>query len=150
MSLSPEERLAAVDARRAANRAAHAAAHADQQAADMERVADLEEAEGFDRILRINLNGWKAGVGAATLVAARVPLSSERYVKRFEETVSKPKSENLKALHALASACLIYPSAKDEKALYDATMELAPGLLTNVGTAIVQAVQGNVEEEKKD
>lgn len=148
--LTPEERKRAAEARRALLREEHTAAHAEQEAADMERVVDLEDEHGFDRVLRINLRGWKAGSGAATLVAARIPLSSERVVKRFEDTVSKPKAENLKALHLLAESCLIYPSRKDEKELYDATLELAPGLLSNVGHAIVEAVQGKVEEEKKD
>jgi hypothetical protein len=89
-------------------------------------------------------------VGATTLVVARVPLGSEKVFKRFEDTVSNPKSDKLKAVHLLAVSCLVYPSPRDEKELYEATLDLAPGLLSNVGHAIVEAVQGNVEEEKKD
>ena len=151
--LTPAERMKAAEARRGKLREEHQAAYDEQQATDFARLVDLEAEHGFDRVLRINLKGWKASEGdtqAATLVVARIPLSSERLVKRFEDTVSKPKAENLKALHLLAESCLIYPSRTNEKALYEATLELAPGLLSNVGHAIVEAVQGKVEEEKKD
>lgn len=139
-----------LEARRQKLREAHAAAHHEQELVDLARVIDLEEEHGFDRILRINLRGWKADSGATTLVVARIPQGRDGFVKRFEETVSKPKSENLKALHMLAVSCIVYPSPKDEKELYEATLNLAPGMLSNVGHAVIEAVQGKVEEEKKD
>lgn len=153
MSLTPEERLAAVAARRAALQATEARAFAEQQAADLERLVDLEEEHGFDRVLRIDLVGWKPGAGAATLIAVRVPLASEVHVKRFEQTVAKSKertTSNLDALKVLGTACIVYPSRESEKALYDATIELAPAVTTRAGSLVIEAVQGRAEEEKKD
>lgn len=147
--MTPESRKATALAKRAALKSAEAEAFAEQEAIDFERLVDLEEEHGFERVLRIDLGGWKPNAGAATMVVARVPLGSERDYKRFEETVSKPKSENLKAAHTLALACIVYPHPKNDAALYAATLELAPGLLTHVAGQIAAAVQGRAEEEKK-
>lgn len=146
---TPEQRKAAALAKRELQKKGEAEAFAVQEADDIERLVELEGEHGFERVLRIDLNGWKPGAGAATLVVARVPFASEKVYKRFEETVSKPKAENLKAAHALAEACLVYPHRTDDAALYAATLELAPGLLTHVANQIANAVQGRAEEEKK-
>lgn len=146
------ERIASVEARRQKLREGHAAAHAEQLAIDMEALVELEAEHGFDQILRIDLSAWKAGVGAATMVAARVPLASESVFRRFEQTVSKAKSGTSSAHDAsqtLARSCLVYPSEKSAPELYAATMELAPGVLSHLALQVVKAVQGNAEEEKK-
>jgi hypothetical protein len=54
------------------------------------------------------------------------------------------------ALHTLAEACVVYPDRKTQKDLYEATMELAPGILSKSGGLIVKAVEGKADEEKKD
>lgn len=150
--MSASDRIAAAQARREALKAAEAEAHAEQLATDLEALADLEAAHGFDRVLRVDLRGWKAGSGATTMVVARIPLRRESHVKRFEETAARAKSgtnEGLAALHTLAEACIVYPHRKDHAEAYAATMDLAPGILSNVGLQLVQAVQGAAEEEKK-
>lgn len=150
--MTPAERIAAVEARRAAARAEVAAAHAEQQATDLEALADLEETHGYERILRIDINGWAVGQGAATLVVTRVPKASEKVFKRFQETVEASKkgaTASSAAAETLARSCLVYPSPESAKALYDATIDLAPGILGHVALQIVEAVQGRAEEEKK-
>lgn len=150
---TPAERIAAAQQRRDAIREEHAHAYAEQQATDLEVVAALEDEHGFERVLRIDVGGWKAGEGAATLVVVRIPKSSESVFKRYEQTVSKAKTgttAGLDAAHMLAEACLLYPSKKNQKDLYDATMELASGIRSNMAFQIAKVVQGNAEEEKKD
>lgn len=143
------ERIAAAMEKRERLKAEEAAAFAEQQANDIEQLVELEAEHGFDRVYRIDLNGWKPGSGAATMVVVRIPLKSESVFKRFEDTVSKPKSDNLKAAVILAESCLVYPNRKEHAELYEATMELAPGILSNAGLQVVKVVQGAVEEEKK-
>lgn len=147
--MTPEERIAAAQARRDALKAAEAAAFAEQQATDLEALVELEAEHGFERIVRVDLTGWKSGSGAATMVVGRVPLKSESFFKRFVDTVAKPNSDNVKATETLADACVVYPNRKDHPELYAATMELAPGVLASVGLQIVKAAQGRTEEEKK-
>jgi thiamine pyrophosphokinase len=40
-------------------RAALEEARAEQEATDLEALVELEAEHGFDRILRVNLRGWK-------------------------------------------------------------------------------------------
>jgi hypothetical protein len=153
VSATAAERKAAVEEKRAAMRAELEEARAEQEATDLEALVDLEAEHGFDRILRVNLRGWKKGVGAATMVIARVPERKESFFKRFEQTISKAKEGSgarLDALHALAEACIVYPNKKTQKELYDATMELASGITSHVGSEIVNWSQGKAAEEKKD
>lgn len=147
--LTPERRVAAANERRAALKALEAEAHAEQQATDIERLVDLEEKHGFDRILRIDLGGWKPDAGAATLVAARVPLASEGVFKRFQVALNSPKADHAQAANTFAAACLVYPHREDDKKLYEATLELAPGILVAVAGELSKAAMGHAEEEKK-
>lgn len=151
--MTAAERIAAAQARRDEMQAIEAEAHAEQLAADMEALADLEAAHGFNRVKSIPIGGvWQSGTGATTMVIVRVPLRRESVMKRFEETAARSKSgsdEGLKALHALAEACIVYPHRKDQAEAYAATLDLAPGILSNVGLQLVQAVQGAAQEEKK-
>ncbi len=147
---SAADRIAAAQARRATQKAAEAEAHADQLADDLEALADLEGEHGYDRVLRIDLRGWKPGAGSATMVVARIPLKREDLFKRFEQSAARAKSgtdDALKALHQLAESCVVYPARKGD--LYAGTLELAPGILSNIGLQLVQHVQGAAEEEKK-
>lgn len=151
--LTPAERIAAVNEKRERLKKTEADAKSEQQATDLEALCELEEEHGFERVLRVDIGGWKPGEGAATLAVVRIPKSSESIFKRFESTVSKSKegtSANLDALHLLADACLLYPSAKTQPDLHKATFELAPGLRSNLGLQISKTVQGKAEEEKKD
>jgi hypothetical protein len=149
---TPADRIAAALAKREALKAQEAEAFAEQQAADIEALVELEEEHGFDRVLRIDIGGWKPASGAATMVAARVPMGSEKVYKRFQETVAKAKPQSTTTLTAatvLGESCLIYPPKSDAKDLYEATLELAPGILVHVGQQIAKAVEGKAEEEKK-
>lgn len=149
---TPAERIAAANAKREALKAAEAAAHAEQQATDIEALVELEEKHGFERVLRIDIGGWKSGEGAATLVVVRIPKTSESVFKRHEQTISKAKegsTSKLDSAHLLADTCLLYPSRETQKDLYNATMDLAPGLRTNIAAQLVTAAMGQAEEEKK-
>lgn len=150
--LTAAERIAAAQARRDAQKAAEAEAFAEQQAIDLEALVDLEAEHGFERIVRIDIGGWKPDSGAATMVIARVPMKAEKAVTRYEQTVSKAKDGSTTrhdAAVTLASFCLVYPDRGTAKDLYDATLELAAGVLFHVGVQVMRVVQGNAEEEKK-
>ncbi len=146
------EKLDALEVRRQAIREAHAAAYEEQLLADMTALVDLEEEHGFERTVRVDLGSWKSGVGAATMVVARIPGRGSDMFKRYEQSIARAKSgttDMLNAAHQLAESCLVYPSKKAAPELYEATMELAPGVLTNLALQVSKAVQGHAEEEKK-
>lgn len=151
--LTTEERRAAALEKREALKVDFAAAFAEQQVNDLEALVELEAEHGFGRVIKIDIGGWKAGEGAATLVVVRVPRARDAFFKRYEETVTKAKegtTARLEAAHMLTESCLLYPSKKDQKELYDATFDLAAGIRTHLAIEISKAVQGSAEEEKKD
>lgn len=145
-------RIAAALARRAKLQAVEADAFAEQQANDIERMVELEEEHGFERVQRLDIGGWKPGVGAATMVVVRIPTSSERVFKRYQDTAAKAKdgsTTRTDAVVTLGASCIVYPHRDTDKALHDATIELAPGIIGHAGAAVINTVQGNAEEEKK-
>jgi hypothetical protein len=75
--MTPAERIAAAQAKRAALQAQTEEAYQEQLASDLEALADIEAEHGFDRVARVNLGGWVPDVGLPTLVAVRVPRASE-------------------------------------------------------------------------
>jgi hypothetical protein len=141
-----------IEARRAARQKAHEAAREAQELADLEALDVLEEVHGYGRVLRIELDGWTAGSGAATIAVARIPLSSEVVFKKFvQQAHSKdPKpAQSVAAETELGEACLAYPSRKEHPEIYAATMEMFPGLLGHVAAQVAKAAQGRAAEEGK-
>lgn len=147
-----DDELAAIKAARAALQAQEDTLLKRQQLVDYKAVLALEEEHGVNRIVRFDLDGWKSGEDAATMIAVRIPRAKEQVVKRYEQTVAKTKEGDgkyLDAHHLLARACVVYPSEKDAKQLLEATMDLAAGALSNIGLAVMKIVQGKVDDEKK-
>lgn len=144
------ERIAAALAKREALKTAEAEAFAEQQATDLEALFELETEHGFDRVVRIDLNGWKPGAGAATMVVVVVPTGTDKSYLRFQETAAKAKPQSTTVMNAatlLASVCMVYPAPKSD--LLAATLELAPGIMVHAGQQIAKVVEGKAEEEKK-
>lgn len=148
---TPAERMAAAQAKREALQKIEAEAFAEQQADDVERLVELEAEHGFDRVRRIDIGVWKPGFGAATMVVVRVPMTSEKAFKRYQDTASKAKDGEgrTNAVITLGAVCIVYPHRDSDKALYEATIELAPGVIGHAGAEVISVVQGSAEEEKK-
>lgn len=142
-----------LELRRQALRDANDQAHEQQYAKDLERLVELEEEHGFERVLKIDVDGWQAGEGAATCIIVRLPKSSEHVFKRFQQSIMGNASEAKKAEAAelLGASCLVYPSAKvdGEAELYKSTIEIAPGILGHAAQQVVKKVQGTAAEEGK-
>lgn len=146
-----EARIAAAQAKRKAIADSEKLPYLEQRAADMETLAELEAEHGSDRVLRIDLKGWTPGKGAATMVVVRLPLSSESVFRRFRTKVSKRElkpHEGVEAEEELARACMVYPHPKNARELYEATIDIGPGLLAHAATEIVRWAQGKAAEEK--
>lgn len=149
MTVTVEERIAAVAKRRAEREATNETARREQMATDLEALDALEEEHGHERVYRVDLSGWQSGRGAATLVAYKLPVTSDAKVKRFLQQANSTNpnaQQRLEASDALAKSCLVYPS---EPELFKATLELAPGLLHLLAKEIFERVQGKAQEEGK-
>lgn len=144
--------FAELEARRAARKAAYEEAYETQKLLDLERLDELEEEHGYGRVLRVDLGNWRDGSGAVTLMVLRLPLASEAVFKRFQQQVASDKASTAAKVEAgevLARSCVVYPNPKTEADAYNATVEMAPGVLGNLALQIVTAVQGRAEAEGK-
>lgn len=148
--ISAQERIDAAQKRRQDRLAKEAEAKLEQQAADLEAIADLEEEFGHERVIRIELGAWTPGMGAPTSVAVRVPLGSEMNCAKFIERINKAKEgskERLVAQDDLAKECWVYPPKGSDA--YKAALEVAPLILSHSALQIVKASQGVAESEGK-
>lgn len=145
------ERIATAQKRRAANAEREAGLRAEQEALDVEAIADVEARLGFDRVRAIRLSTWRPGMGAPVLVAVRIPLGSEKLCQRFIEQINTAKEGSrarLAAQDALAVECWEYPPKASEG--YAAALEVAPLILSHAALQIVKGAQGVAEDEGKD
>ena len=148
--MTPAERIAQAEKRREVREKAYAEARELQHADDLEALDKLEDEHGWGRILRIDLDGWQPGSGAVTLIAAKLPLSSDATFKRFaQQSVGKDKKAQaiLDSGDAFGSSCVVYPAPDSEA--YRATIESFAGVLGHVAVQVVKAVQGRAAEEGK-
>jgi len=149
-ALSAAERIAAANKRREEQAKIEAKAREEQEAVDLESIADLECEHGFDRIIRIKIGTWKPGIGAPTSIAVRVPLGSEMNCAKFIQRINKAKEgsqERLTAQNDLAKECWVYPPLGTDA--QKAAIEIAPLIYSNAALQIVQAAQGQAETEGK-
>ena len=146
MSLSLEE----ISVRRAEMRSANDDARAAQHVADMAEVLRLEEEHGYEAVEVVQLARWAPG--ATTLVAAKIPRASDNFFKRYRQTAGSDKASagtKIDAGDQFSRSCLLYPHPKNQVELFEATINVAPGLLGHVALQLVLAVQGREIEEGK-
>ena len=123
--------LAEIQARRAERKAEHEKAKAEQHTLDLAELLRCEEEEDFERVYPVHLSTWRTG--AATMIVFKVPLTSDHHFRAFQrKSTSKGRqsAEQVDVSEELARACILYPSPKkdEEKELYEATIETAPGV----------------------
>lgn len=156
---SLDEQIEELNERRAKGKATHDAAWKAQHLVDLAALADLEDEHGYDRLVRVELRGWKADSGATTMAVAKRARKSDKLYKRFVDMVRRSRkgekvddAEVERAGNLLAESCLVYPAPpakQGDGGAYESTLELFPGLLTSVAGAIVTAAMGRAEEEGK-
>lgn len=148
--LTAQERIDAINMRRSALAKAEKEARQEQEATDLEAIADLEDLYGHERVIRINLGPWKPGMGAPASIAVKIPLGNEMNLAKFIQRINRAKDgsqEKLSAQDDLAKECWVYPPRGSDA--YKAALECAPLILSNAALQIVQASQGVVEQEGK-
>lgn len=148
--LTAQERIDAANKRRSQKANAESLLKLEQQATDLEAIADLEDTHGHDRIIRIELTSWTPGQGAPTSIAVRVPMGSEKNCAKFNDRINKAKEgskEKLSAQDDLAKECWVYPVFGSDA--YKAALEIAPMILNQACLQIMLASQGVAEKEGK-
>jgi hypothetical protein len=156
MELTPEQklekRIADAKAKINDNKESERILRLEQYADDMEAQAELEVQHGEARVVAFPLDCWTPGRGAATMLIAVLPETRDSKVKRLQQIASNDKisaAEKLEASEALARQCIVYPGKKTHEEMYNATVELAPGVLNHAARHIYKRIQGRELEEGK-
>lgn len=148
--LTVEERIAAAQKRREEIKEAEGKLKLEQLAVDLEAIAELEAEHGHERVIRIELGGWKPGLGAPTCIGVLVPTGATHLIKRFTDQVHRTKEhspERIRAQEQLAAECWVYPEKGSDA--QKAVLELCAGIANNIALQVVQAAQGVAEEQGK-
>lgn len=142
MSRSVEE----IEAARAERKAKLAAAKAEQFAADLEALDALELEHGDDKVRRVDLNAWAPGVPTFVVVRMPSPIEFRRYQDQVKTQGNGKPGDVVRATHAVADACIVYPDADT----YKRVREASPGVHVIAGTTAVDMCAAKAAEEGKD
>ena len=147
-----EERKADLQKKREARAEAEKLPYTKQEVADLERIDALEEEHGDKRVATAPLKGWTPGTGAVTRIAVVVPKRSDHIYQRFQRLVlqhRKNPDQSIKAIEQLARMALAYPHPERDKEAFEATLELAPVMLSTVATMAQSLADADDEADAK-
>lgn len=142
-----KQRIADIEAKRAARKAGLSADREAQFAADLEALDALECEHGDGKVERLAVDRFVAP--HPTFVVLKVP-SSAQY-KRFCDQASRAAKANdpgarRTAENMLGEACWVYPATKEQR---DAMLEEFPGMLLSIAIRAAKLVEANEVEEGK-
>jgi hypothetical protein len=134
------DRLAEIEAKRAARREAIEVQRREQLATDLEHLFELEEQHGASRLVRVDLKAFTPGLPA--LIVMRTPSKLE--MKRYQDQC-KGKGDPVAAANLVGTTCLLYPS----KDVYEKVLEASPGIHVVAAVAAIERAAGKAVEEGK-
>lgn len=143
---------AAIEAKREARANAERLPYERQRLADLTRVNELEEEHGTYRVGVAPLRGWVPGKGAVTRIAVVVPTRSSHRYQKFQQQIiahRKDPSNSVKAIEELGKMTIAYPHHERDKALYDATLELAPVMLNTAADIAAKLADADDQVDAK-
>jgi len=146
-TLSPRERIEAVEKRRAERKVELAKEREAQEATDLEAIDALEMEHGAGGVARLDLERFAKGL--PTCVALRTPDPAQ--YKRFVDQVGKAVEKNNQgarrdAQDLFAKSCWAYPAEQEAR---DRMLEQFPGLLVSIAIRAAQLVEAKAAEEGK-
>jgi hypothetical protein len=147
-----EDEAAGIERQREARANAERLPYERQRLADLKRVNELEEEHGTYRVGVAKLRGWVPGKGAATLVVVVVPTRSSHRYQKFQQQIiahRKDPSSSVRAIEELGRMTIAYPHHERDKALYDATLELAPVMLNTAADIAAKLADADDQVDAK-
>lgn len=145
-SKTADERIAAINARRAAKAEAESEARKEQFADDLEAIEALEEKLGVR--IRYSSQVKQYVPGLPVVVGVRAPEPSEH--KRLVSLVNRSGNNadaKVAAVAQLAHSCWVYP---EDKGLREAMIAANAGLLSSVGNFAFSLGEVELKEEGKE
>lgn len=124
----------------------------EQEIRDRERQRELEREHGYNRVLAVPFTAWKPNVGAATRFVVLLPDARTRQFKIMQRAIARLKDdreEQVEEVERLARNCVRYPHPERDKKMYQATANLAPGIMGNLAKQIIDKVAGREADTRK-
>ncbi len=143
---TPAQRVAAIEARKAARTAVADAAREEQYATDRERIADLEDQLGIE--IHISKQVRQHVPGCPVVVGVRAPGEGE--YKRFFSQINKSNGNGdakVSALKMLAEVCWVYPADPEQR---KALLSANSALLASVGNFANKLAEVEIADEGKE
>lgn len=143
------DKIAEIEARRAARKQAEQDKSDAQRAADLEAIEALEAEHGYSNVSALRVEYVD---GLPTMVAVRTPRPAE--IKRYRARVTPRKHprtgqevtpDYAEAAEELGAACLVYPKPD----VFAALVEKRPGALVAAGMAALKLAAAEDEEAGK-
>jgi hypothetical protein len=135
--VSAQDKIAEIEARRAARQAKLAVAKEEQYALDLEALDALEVEHGDGAVARLDPERYVEGL--PTFVVLKTP-SGAQY-KRFCDQLAKQAKDSGKARQdaqdLLAKSCWVYPKQEEQAAM----LADFPGILTSIFVRAMQLVE---------
>jgi hypothetical protein len=140
------DRIAELEAKRAAKLAERSAARDAQYAIDLEARIELEELHGT--LVAVTAKVHTEGSPTFALVRAPSPVEYKRFVDMVgKASKSGNTSAQRTAAEMMARACWVYPEGDEAQS---AMLESYSGLLTTMANTVAALAQGESEEQGKD
>jgi hypothetical protein len=151
------ERLAKIEAERAARKAALADAHAEQMATDLEAISalEVEHGDGAIKVLKLPAAQYKPGVPMAYAVRCPLPAEFKRYTDKTKPRGDGKIGDVVAAAEDLAAITRVYPPHEREghgegDVLFAEACRVFPGLNKQLGLLAANLASGEAEKEGKD
>jgi hypothetical protein len=124
----------------------------EQEIDDRKRQRELEREHGYNRVLAVPFSAWKPGVGAATRFVVLLPDARTRQFKIMQRAIARLKDdreEQVEEVERLARNCVRYPHPERDRQMFEATANLAPGIMGNLAKQIIEKVAGREVDTRK-
>jgi hypothetical protein len=137
-------------------------AYLEQEVIDRRRQRELEREHGYNRVLSVPFNAWKPDAGpaldggghvqAATRFVCLLPDQRGRKFKQMQRALAHFKddrAEQAEEVERMAKGCIRYPHPERDRAMYQATINLAPAILGNLARQMIDKVAGRESDTRK-
>lgn len=137
-------------------------AYLEQEVIDRGRQRELERQHGYNRVLSVPFDAWKPDAGpalddgthiqASTRFVCLLPDARGRQFKLMQRALARLKddrAEQAEEVERMAKGCIRYPHPERDRAMYQATINLAPAILGNLASQMIDRVAGRERDTRK-
>jgi hypothetical protein len=145
-----QDRIAAIEAKRAARKAAASTARDEQRAADLERLDELECEHGDSNVSCLDFD-FQPGLPTMVIVVAPKRMFIRRYQDRIKPKKDGRQGDAQEAAEELAAVSIAYPDVRTEEGreVFERMLEHRAGLKVQCGGEALKLAVGREQDSGK-